>query len=230
MIKIDNLFVDYGQHSVLKGLSLKIENATIHGLVGLNGSGKTTLLNTIYGIKKQTEGVVQIMGRERKRSLISYLETQNYFYPRITGKEYLKLISNKNPDFDINAWNDLFELPLKQLIDEYSTGMKKKLAMFGIISQNKIFLILDEPFNGIDLETVYKLKNLLQKLKLQGKTILITSHILESLIGLCDAISYLNNGIIEFTLDKDHFNEVEGRIFSLHQEKIDQQLDKLFKS
>jgi ABC-2 type transport system ATP-binding protein len=230
MIKIDNLFVDYGQHSVLKGLSLKIENATIHGLVGLNGSGKTTLLNTIYGIKKQTEGVVQIMGRERKRSLISYLETQNYFYPRITGKEYLKLISNKNPDFDINAWNDLFELPLKQLIDEYSTGMKKKLAMFGIISQNKIFLILDEPFNGIDLETVYKLKNLLQKLKLQGKTILITSHILESLIGLCDAISYLNNGKIEFTLDKDHFNEVEGRIFSLHQEKIDQQLDKLFKS
>jgi ABC-2 type transport system ATP-binding protein len=228
MIKINDLHVAYGQHLVLKGLSLTVEKATIHGLVGLNGSGKTTLLNTLYGLKKQEKGSILVMDRPRQRSEIGYLETQNYFYPRITGIEYLKLVSGQNTSFDIERWNELFELPLKQLIDEYSTGMKKKLAMFGIISLNKPFLILDEPFNGIDLETVYKLKNLLLKLKSQGKTILITSHILESLIGLCDSISYLNKGYLEFTLDKPHFHELENRIFSLHQEKIDQQLHTLF--
>lgn len=227
MIAIENLHVSYGQHCVLKGLSLNIRKASIHGLVGLNGSGKTTLLNTLYGMIKQVEGKVEIVDKAQSKLAIGYLETQNYFYPRITGSEYLSLVSSQTSNFDIERWNELFELPLKQLVDEYSTGMKKKLAMFGVISLDKPILILDEPFNGIDMETVYKLKNLLIKLKSQGKTILITSHILESLIGICDQISYLNNGSIEFTLDKDNYQEIEHKIFSLHQEKIDRQLDTL---
>jgi ABC-2 type transport system ATP-binding protein len=228
MIKIDNLHVSYGQLTVLNELSLTIEKAAIHGLVGLNGSGKTTLLNTLYGLKKQDAGTITIRERVKLKSDIGYLETQNYFYPRITGLEYLRLVSGQNAGFEIERWNELFELPLKQLIDEYSTGMKKKLAMFGIISLDKPILILDEPFNGIDLETVYKLKNLLVKLSSRGKTILITSHILESLIGICDCISYLNKGCIEFTLAKENFKLLENKIFSLHQEKIDQQMQTLF--
>jgi ABC-2 type transport system ATP-binding protein len=228
MLQIEDLVVSYGQHQVLKGLSLEITDATIHGLVGLNGSGKTTLLNTLYGIKKQEKGKVRLTHENDGKRQIGYLETQNYFYPRITGMEYLKLVSNQNPEFQIENWNELFELPLQQLIDEYSTGMKKKLAMFGVISLDRPVLILDEPFNGIDLETVYKLKSLFLKLRQQGKTILITSHILESLVALCDRVSYLNRGIIEFTLDRNNFGDLENRIFSLHQEKIDQQLQGLF--
>jgi ABC-2 type transport system ATP-binding protein len=228
MVTIDNLYVSYGQNEVLKGLNLEVAEGTIHGLVGLNGSGKTTLLNTLYGLKKQDKGRVILNVPDNGKRQIGFLETQNYFYPRITGMEYLRLVSNRNPRFQIGNWNTLFDLPLQQLIDEYSTGMKKKLAMFGVISIDRPIMILDEPFNGIDLETVYKLKSLFLKLRQNGKTILITSHMLESLIGLCDRISYLNRGVIEFTLDRENFSELENKIFSLHQEKIDNQLKNLF--
>jgi ABC-2 type transport system ATP-binding protein len=228
MVQINDIHVSYGQHHVLEGLNLTIPDSGIHGLVGLNGSGKTTLLNTLYGIKSMHKGSISFSVTGKSPQLIGYLETQNYFYPRITAMEYLKLISNRNPAFAISKWNELFELPLDQLIDEYSTGMKKKLAMFGVLSLDRPFLILDEPFNGIDLETVYKLKSLYLKLKEQGKTILITSHILESLIPICDQISYLNRGIIEFTLDKEYFNTLEQRIFSIHRQKIDHQLSSIF--
>jgi len=226
MIKIDNLKVNYGNNNVLNNLSLEISRNTIHGLVGLNGSGKTTLLNTIYGLKNKVHGTIRYDGEAIKRNKIAYLETINYFYPRITGKEYLHIFKTQNPTFDIDQWNTLFELPLNKLIDDYSTGMKKKLALMGIICLDREVLILDEPFNGVDLETVQKIKTLLLKLKIK-KTIIITSHILESLMPICDSISYLNNGKIEFTKSKKNFNEIENDIFAVHQDNLDNKIQQL---
>lgn len=226
MIKIDNLKVNYGNNNVLNELCLEISSNTIHGLVGLNGSGKTTLLNTIYGLKSKVLGTIQCNDEDIKRNDIAYLETINYFYPRITGKEYLNIFKTQNPIFDIDKWNTLFDLPLNKLIDDYSTGMKKKLALMGIICLNREVLILDEPFNGIDLETVQKIKTLLLKLKTK-KTIIITSHILESLLPICDSISYLNDGKIEFTKKKKNFNEIENDIFAMHQDSLDKKIQEL---
>ena len=226
MIKIDNLQVNYGNNNVLNNLSLEISSNTIHGLVGLNGSGKTTLLNTIYGLKNKVKGTIRYYDEAIKRNKIAYLETINYFYPRITGKEYLHIFKTQNPNFDIDKWNTLFELPLNKLIDDYSTGMKKKLALMGIICLDREVLILDEPFNGVDLETVQKIKTLLLKLKIK-KTIIITSHILESLMPICDSISYLNNGKIEFTKRKKNFDEIENDIFAVHQDNLDKKIQQL---
>ena len=113
MIKIDNLKVNYGNNNVLNELCLEISSNTIHGLIGLNGSGKTTLLNTIYGLKSKVLGTIQSNNEDIKRNDIAYLETTNYFYSRITGKEYLNIFKTQNPNFDIDKWNTLFELPLK---------------------------------------------------------------------------------------------------------------------
>ena len=112
------------------------------------------------------------------------------------------------------------------MIEDYSTGMKKKLALMGIICLDREVLILDEPFNGIDLETVQKIKTLLLKLKTK-KTIIITSHILESLLPICDSISYLNDGKIEFTKGKKNFNEIENEIFAVHQDNLDKKIQEL---
>jgi len=226
MIKIDNLQVNYGDNNVLNNLSLEISSNTIHGLVGLNGSGKTTLLNTIYGLKNKVQGTIRYDGEAIRRNNIAYLETINYFYPRITGKEYLHIFKTQNVNFDIDKWNTLFELPLNKLIDDYSTGMKKKLALMGIICLDREVLILDEPFNGIDLETVQKIKTLLLKLKIK-KTIIITSHILESLMPICDSISYLNSSKIEFTKRKKNFDEIENDIFAVHQDNLDKKIQQL---
>lgn len=226
MIKIINLKVNYDEQNVLDGLCLDISDNTIHGFVGLNGSGKTTLLNTIHGQMKKLQGSIKYKDEDIKRNDIAYLETINYFYPRITGKEYLDIFKTQNPNFDINKWNTLFELPLNKLIEDYSTGMKKKLALMGLICLNREVLILDEPFNGVDLETVQKIKTLLLKLK-SIKTIIITSHILESLLPICDSISYLNNGKIQFTKNRNNFDEIENEIFAMHQDKLDKNIQDL---
>jgi ABC-2 type transport system ATP-binding protein len=228
MIKIDNLKVNYGNHNVLNEFCLEIPNNTIHGLVGLNGSGKTTLLNTIYGLKNKARGTIQDIDKDLKRSKIAYLETMNYFYPKITGKEYLNMFKSQNTDFDIEQWNALFELPLNKFIDDYSTGMKKKLALMGIICLNREIIILDEPFNGIDFETVQKIKTLLLKLK-TDKTILIASHILESLLPICDSISYVNDSKIQFTYEKKDFDKIQNEILSLHQDIIDKKIQELIR-
>jgi len=154
---------------------------------------------------------------------LGYLETQNYFYSYLTGREHLKIFQFNNPQFDINHWNSLFNLPLDDLIETYSTGMKKKLAFMALLCQNKPFLLLDEPFNALDLETNQQLRLIIKALAERGKTVLVTSHIMESLTLLCDTISYLENGKIVFCETKDNFTNIEQRIFhqqSNLQEKI----------
>ncbi|MEI7661985.1 MAG: ATP-binding cassette domain-containing protein, partial [Bacteroidota bacterium] len=190
MITIEKLVVSYDKDQrVIDNLDIIFPFDTIHGIVGLNGSGKTTLLNAIYGLKAVDSGQVLYHDRKINKREMSFLVTENFFYSNITGREYLELFTNC--DFDIESWNRLFLLPLDAVIDHYSTGMKKKLAFFGVIRQDKPVMILDEPFNGLDIETCRIIRRILIKLKERGKTILITSHIIETLTNLCDYIHYL---------------------------------------
>lgn len=214
MLHLQNLSVFYNQTAILKELNLAIQKGTVHGLVGLNGSGKTTLFNTLYGLLKYEKGKILFDNKPLITNDIAYLETQNYFYSFLTGGEYLEIFKTQNPSFDIRSWNYLFQLPLNQFIDEYSTGMKKKLVFIAILSLDKPILLLDEPFNGLDMESNQQLKLIIRQLREKGKTILITSHIMESLTSICDEISYLKDGKIEFTAPKNEFEGLENRIFT----------------
>lgn len=211
MITIKNLTVSYTKNNpVIRSLEISLELGQIHGIVGLNGSGKTTLLNTIYGLKKPETGDILIDGCKSTKRQIAYLETENYFYSNITGEEHLRIF--KNTDFDIVSWNELFKLPLRELIETYSTGMKKKLALLAVLKQDKPVMILDEPFNGLDIETARVLRSILLNLK-NRKTIIITSHIIETLTNLCDDISYLEEGKIKFSRSKSEFDEFKQEIY-----------------
>jgi len=211
MITIKNLSVSYTKNNpVIRSLELTLESGKIHGIVGLNGSGKTTLLNTIYGLKKADTGEISIEGQKSNKKQIAYLETENYFYPNITGEEHLKIFKNTN--FDTVSWNELFKLPLRELIETYSTGMKKKLALMAVLKQDKPVMILDEPFNGLDIETARVLRSILLNLK-NRKTIIITSHIIETLTNLCDDISYLEEGNIKYSRSKSEFDEFKQEIY-----------------
>ena len=126
MIIIENLIVSYNKgQPVIDTLNLFLSDGTINGIVGLNGAGKTTLLNSIYGFKRIDSGTVKYDDRKINKKEMSFLETENYFYSNITGREYLSLF--KNPGFDIEKWNQLFLLPVDKIVDDYSSGMKKKL-------------------------------------------------------------------------------------------------------
>ncbi len=225
MITILNLSVSYNKkENIINKLDLSLNMGLIHGIVGLNGAGKTTLLNTLFGLKKPDSGTILFDDRKINKTQVAYLPTENFFYSNITGHEYLGLF--KNESFDIDQWNRLFDLPLNNIIDSYSTGMKKKLALLAILKQDKPLMILDEPFNGLDIETCRIIRMILLRLKDRNKTILITSHIIETLTNLCDYIHYLEKGRIKYSHDKSSFAEFEREVF----EKIEKENIELIQS
>lgn len=213
MLAIENLSVSYGDHKVIDDLTISLPLKSVHGLVGMNGAGKTTLLNTMAGFIRQDSGSIMMPKRPLKRADLSFLETENFFYSHITGREYLGLFKSPPGVQGIDEWNRMFRLPLDQLIDSYSSGMKRKLALAGVLRQEKKIVILDEPFNGLDLESSRLLSMIIARLKERETTILITSHILGSLTGICDHIHLLRNGKIQFSRDKDNFVNLENDIF-----------------
>jgi len=217
MLSIQGLHKSFKGHMVLDNLSLKIGNGSINGIVGMNGAGKTTLLNIIWGKLAPTECThLQWEGEPLKASSIAFLEAQLFFYARITGKEYLQLFQQFYPDFDFEKWNQLFQLPLKEMIENYSSGMKKKLAFMSILASDAPLIILDEPFNNLDLETNLHLKQILSEMKKQGKTMIVTSHILEVLTSFADSIHLLNRGKITQTFQKESFDAIENAIAAEH--------------
>ncbi|MFK7771597.1 MAG: ATP-binding cassette domain-containing protein [Saprospiraceae bacterium] len=227
MLEIKNLAVSYGKNEVLKNVNLTFASGMIHGVLGINGAGKSTLFNTIYGFKKPNAGSAQFQNRTIQNGDIGFMETSCYFYPLMTGFEYLKLLGIQNQDFDINKWNELFELPLHEYVENYSTGMKKKLAFIGVIAMERPILILDEPFNGVDIESNEKLLQLLIRLKSTNKIIIIASHIIESLTRICDRINLLENGMIKTTFEKNEFPILEKELKDSIKLKIDDVLEGL---
>lgn len=226
MITIENLIVSYNKgKNIIDSLSISILDNTINGVVGLNGAGKTTFLNSVYGLKNIDSGDIKFNNRNINKKEVSFLETENYFYSNITGREYLSLF--KNQDYNSDKWNQLFLLPLDTIVDDYSTGMKKKLALMGILKQDKPIMILDEPFNGLDIETCRIIRQILLKLRDRGKTIIITSHIIETLTNLCDYIHYLEKGKIKYSKDKSDFKEFEREIFASIEIKNEELINQL---
>ena len=213
MLTINQLTVLYGEKIILENLSLDFNTAQVHGLVGLNGSGKTTLLNTIYGFKRSASGIIRYNDNPIRRTDMSFLETENHFYTNITGREYLSLFKPFGKEND-EAWNRLFKLPLDRIIDGYSTGMKRKLALVATLKQDKPIVILDEPFNGLDMEASRVLSMVITKLREKGRTVIVTSHILGSLTDICDFIHYLNDRKIQFSRSKSEFDNIDRELFS----------------
>jgi ABC-2 type transport system ATP-binding protein len=227
MLNIKNISFSYADEHVLDDVSLEFKRGAIHGILGANGAGKTTFFQLIYGLLTPSSGEIILPDQCVDTSQIGYLETEPRFYPYMKGAEYIDLLSHGNPTFDSDLWNEVFKLPMEKLIDTYSTGMKKKLALLGTISQDKSVMLLDEPFNGLDLETVENLNLVLKELKKKEKIIVLTSHILEVLKINCDKISYLNKGSVQRTFSKPDFQNIDGYIKSditQHSEKVIQNI------
>ncbi|GAB2716435.1 hypothetical protein GCM10011495_19310 [Hymenobacter frigidus] len=223
MLEIRNLRKAYGSHIVLHDASLTLRPGTIHGLVGANGAGKTTLINCLYGLESDFSGTIRDTAGSAVRERTGLLPYEPYFYPRLTGREYLEfcLQARGRPVVDFTGWNQLLELPLDQFADEYSAGMRKKLALLALLVQQFNYLILDEPFNGLDLEANLLLKEILKRLRDRGTGILLTSHILGALTETSDEISVLVGGRVQRHYTAAEFGTLENDLLdSLHREKL----------
>ena len=144
---------------------------------------------------------------------IGFLPTYPFFLSHITGWEYLKLLGiARNIKEDNFEEKNIFELPLNQYTETYSTGMLKKLALLGILLQQNDIFILDEPFNGVDIHSNILIMEVIAKLKSLHKIILISSHIFSTLSKCSDEIRLLKNGIFTKTVKKDKFIQLENEM------------------
>ncbi len=222
ILEVKELSFSYGKHVILNKLSFALSEGDIHGILGDNGSGKTTLFKILFGLLKPD--VVSSFAVDIHA--VAFQEAESFFYPYMTGNEYLRIITQRQEN-NTAAWNSIFELPLDDYIHTYSTGMKRKIAILGAVLLNKKILILDEPFNGLDLKTCEVLHFILQRLKQTGKTILLSSHIMESITLNADKISFLEKGSILHTYEKTEFDQLTRFVRARFREEVQMKIDQL---
>jgi ABC-2 type transport system ATP-binding protein len=213
MININNLSKKYGSKPVLDNLNMSFEKGNVYGIVGENGAGKTTLFRILAGIESYEGSIKSEFGNIKNH--LGFLETTPVLMSRITGWEYLKLhcIARKIDTDDFENQN-IFDLPLNQYAETYSTGMKKKLALMAILLQKNEVFILDEPFNGVDIQSNIIIVDLIQELKRKNKIVLIASHIFSTLSETCDEIWLIKDTKIENRVTKEKFTELENEMKS----------------
>lgn len=197
-IEVKDVCKSFRKKQVLDNVNYTFISGNIYGLSGINGVGKSVLLKIICGLYKPSSGSVLYDGVKINQDLViksnvrALIDTP-YFFPELTGFENLKVLSkitNKINDDDINKALDIVNLTREKdkLYGDYSLGMKQKLGIAQVIMENPEVIILDEPFNGIDSESILKIEEYLKEMKKNNKIIIITSHIANSLEKLCDTI------------------------------------------
>ena len=194
-----NICKSFGNKKDLKNISLKVNEGEIVGIIGKNGSGKTVLLKIWTDLYLPNSGEVNYINITQHEigALIDI-----GFLPNKTGLNNLKIISSicKTKITSEDCYNLLLKVGLnpfdKTLYKNYSTGMKQRLALAYVLLEKPKFLILDEPFNGIDKESVEDFRRLLLNLKKDNKAILITSHDQEDIYLLCDKVYKMDDGEI----------------------------------
>jgi ABC-2 type transport system ATP-binding protein len=208
MLELKDLCKSFGSKKVLKGISAVFLPGKVYGIVGENGAGKTTLFRCIADL-------VSFEGDIRKEPAdfnhhLGFLQTNNLLLPMMTGREYLRLLTRaRHRSVDDLDHRNVFDLPLDEYARNYSTGMQKKLALLGVLLQGNRFLILDEPFNGVDIQSNIIIAEIIQELRRMGKTVLISSHIFSTLSDTCDEIHLLRNGRFVKSAGPDDFAELE---------------------
>jgi ABC-2 type transport system ATP-binding protein len=211
MIKTEKLSKFYGKKQVLNSIDLEFKKGKIYGIVGENGAGKTTLFRCLSGLENYKGTITSDFTKLKDH--LGLLLTEPFFFSKITGKEYIRLLANARQMKLTNIEEkNIFDLPLNQYASTYSTGMKKKLALTAILLQQNDIFILDEPFNGVDIQSNLIITEIIKKFKKLEKTVIISSHIFSTLADTCDEIYLMKNGEIIRKVEQEDFNKLENEM------------------
>ncbi|MFN8164735.1 MAG: ATP-binding cassette domain-containing protein [Bacteroidia bacterium] len=211
MIKVESLSKNFGSHQVLKDIRLQFDRGNVYGIVGENGAGKTTLFRCIAGLESFSGNISSEL--KPLKNHLGFLPTDPNFFPRMTGEEYLQLVCNaRKVKYENSKEKNLFDLPLQQFAETYSTGMKKKLALTALLLTGNNYFLFDEPFNGVDIHSNMMITEIILRLKSLGKIIIISSHIFSTLNETCDTIFLLREGTIANTVGKASFAQLEAEM------------------
>ena len=203
-IKVEALSKKINGAMVLKDISCEFVSGNIYGIVGKNGSGKTMLLREIAGLIRPTKGSISVDGKTLHHDIsfppnLGLIIEKPDFLNYLTGFENLKMLAeirHRVADDKIKTLMTKFSLEpnSKQTVKKYSLGMKQKIGIIQAIMENPDILILDEPFNALDEDTVLIVRNLLLQYRKDGKLIVITSHHREDIDAICNHIYCMEEG------------------------------------
>jgi ABC-2 type transport system ATP-binding protein len=206
-IVVKNVDKSFGKKPVLNQISLTVEPGQIYGLIGPSGSGKTTLVKIIVGMDQPSKGAVRVLDTAVPNlsllQKIGYMAQADALYTDLTGEENLAFFASlfklkKDVQKRRIAYAaDLVNLTdhLKKKVEAYSGGMKRRLSLAVALIQDPDVLILDEPTVGIDPELRLSIWTELYRLKDEGKTILVTTHVMDE-AEKCDQLAMVRDGVI----------------------------------
>src|SRR5579859_3830050 len=202
-IDIAGLRKAYGKTVALDGLDLRVPAGEVHGFLGPNGAGKTTTIRILLGLLRRDDGNVSVMGGDPWRDAVrlhrrlAYVPGEVNLWPNLSGGEIIDLLGRLRGDLDRRRRDELlqrFELDPTKKARTYSKGNRQKVGLVAALASDAELLLLDEPTSGLDplMEAVFQ--NCIREVKAQGRTVLLSSHILAEVEALCDRVSIIRLG------------------------------------
>ncbi len=219
MIELKKVTKQYGQASVLKNITISIDEPGIYCLLGRNGAGKTTLLKSMAGYQNITSGTIKVYGKLITTSTldtgVSYIENFAKHF-NLSVRKLIQIASKVNPNYDYEFASEMmerFELDKNKKFNHLSLGMKTMVSTIICLASNKTVVLLDEPVLGFDAIMKVEFYNmLLESFQKHPRIIIVSTHIIEEITKTIQKLIIIDKGIIRFF---DTLQSVETKAFSI---------------
>ena len=206
MLEVNGLVKKYGKQNAVNNISFKLDGGEVVGLLGPNGAGKSTTMKCIVGLLRKTAGEISIGGHDHlsvaAKKLFSYIPETPHVYDLLTIKEHLQFIAQaysvKDWQTKAQQWMEMYDLTDKQdkLGRDLSKGMRQKVSICCALLPDPKVLFFDEPMIGLDPKAIKNTKRIFKELKEQGKTILVSTHLIDGVENIADRIMIMKDGNI----------------------------------
>ena len=191
MITIDALRICDGERTLLDGVTMHLPANAVHGIAG---EGRSALLQALYGLVVPDAGRIPLGGHPLRRCDVGFAEAEPRFWPGLTVRDCLDLAVRYNPGSNPAAMLRRLPVPLDAEAAALPGAERKRLALILLLMQRKRVLLLDEPFCGLDAESVFVVQQLILQLGCEGRTLLVAADSLALLDGICDDLYVLGGG------------------------------------